>query len=70
MAFSVVKRTAFALLFFKIVVIASSLIWASISHTYPEADQKAVSWVAWLTAQDNFLFFEHGKYMRQRKSPY
>lgn len=45
-------------------VIASSLIWASISHTYPEADQKAVSWVAWLTAQDNFLFFEHGKYMR------
>lgn len=45
-------------------VIGVSLLWAGVSHTYPEADQKAVSWVAWLCAQNNFLFFEHGKYMQ------
>ena len=41
-----------------------SILWIEVSHTYPEADQKAVSWVAWLLSQDNFLFFEHGKYMQ------
>lgn len=45
-------------------VIGTSIIWINISHTYPEADQKAVSWVAYLLTQDNFLFFEHGKYMQ------
>lgn len=54
-----------ALLIFSVgFVIAVSLIWVKISYTYPEADQKAVSWVAWLMSQDNFLFFEHGKYMQ------
>ncbi|MCI8374548.1 MAG: hypothetical protein HFI29_03810 [Lachnospiraceae bacterium] len=45
-------------------VIGVSLLWTAVSHTYPEADQKAVSWVAYLTSQNNFLFFEHGKYMQ------
>ncbi len=45
-------------------VTGASVLWIFISHTYPEADQKAVSWVAWLTAQNNFLFFEHAKYMQ------
>ena len=45
-------------------VIGISLLWVNVSHTYPEADQKAVSWVAWLMSQNNFLFFEHGKYMQ------
>lgn len=45
-------------------VVGVSLLWVTVSHTYPEADQKAVSWVAWLMSQNNFLFFEHGKYMQ------
>ena len=44
--------------------IAASIVWVRISHTYPEADQKAVSWVAYLMTQDNFLFFEPEKYMQ------
>lgn len=47
-----------------IFVTVLSILWIEVSHTYPEADQKAVSWVAWLLSQDNFLFFEHGKYMQ------
>jgi len=47
-----------------IFVTGVSLVWVSVSHTYPEADQKAVSWVAYLMSTDNFLFFEHGKYMQ------
>lgn len=45
-------------------VVGVSFLWVAVSHTYPEADQKAVSWVAWLMSQNNFLFFEHGKYMQ------
>lgn len=41
-----------------------SILWIQVSHTYPEADQKAVSWMAYLFTQDNFLFFEPGKYMQ------
>lgn len=41
-----------------------SFLWVKVSFTYPEADQKAVSWVAYLMSQNNFLFFEHGKYMQ------
>ncbi len=41
-----------------------SLLWIWVSHTYPEADQKAISWVAYLLTQNNYLFFEHGKYMQ------
>lgn len=52
--------TAIAVLF----VIGMSVFWIQASHTYPEADQKAVSWVSYLMTQNNFLFFEHGKYMQ------
>ena len=52
--------TAIAVLF----VIGMSVFWIQVSHTYPEADQKAVSWVSYLMTQNNFLFFEHGKYMQ------
>ncbi|MEI3525158.1 MAG: glycosyltransferase family 39 protein [Eubacteriales bacterium] len=45
-------------------VIGMSVLWIQVSHTYPEADQKAVSWVSYLMTQNNFLFFEHGKYMQ------
>ena len=45
-------------------VIGMSVFWIQASHTYPEADQKAVSWVSYLMTQNNFLFFEHGKYMQ------
>ena len=45
-------------------VIGMSVLWIQASHTYPEADQKAVSWVSYLMTQNNFLFFEHGKYMQ------
>lgn len=45
-------------------VIGMSILWIQVSHTYPEADQKAVSWVSYLMTQNNFLFFEHGKYMQ------
>ena len=45
-------------------VIGMSILWIQASHTYPEADQKAVSWVSYLMTQNNFLFFEHGKYMQ------
>ncbi len=45
-------------------VIGMSVLWIQVSHTYPEADQKAVSWVAYLMTQNNFLFFEQGKYMQ------
>ena len=45
-------------------VVGVSLLWVAVSHTYPEADQKAVSWMAWLMSQNNFLYFEHGKYMQ------
>lgn len=45
-------------------VIGMSVLWIRASHTYPEADQKAVSWVSYLMTQNNFLFFEHGKYMQ------
>ena len=45
-------------------VVGMSLLWVTVSHTYPEADQKAVSWVAYLITQGNFLFFEPGKYMQ------
>ena len=41
-----------------------SILWIQVSHTYPEADQMAVSWVSYLMSQNNFLFFEHGKYMQ------
>ena len=51
---------AIAILF----VIGMSVLWIQASHTYPEADQKAVSWVSYLMTQNNFLFFEHGKYMQ------
>lgn len=54
------KLAAFAVLF----VTGVSILWVEISHTYPEADQKAVSWVAYLLTQNNFLFFEPGKYMQ------
>ena len=47
-----------------IFVIAASILWVRVSHTYPEADQKAVSWVAYLLTQNNFLFFEPEKYMQ------
>ena len=58
--FPVRKLAAFAVIF----VVGISIFWVQISHTYPEADQKAVSWVAYLMTQGNFLFFEHGKYMQ------
>ena len=45
-------------------VIAASILWVRVSHTYPEADQKAVSWVSYLMTQNNFLFFEPEKYMQ------
>lgn len=45
-------------------VVVMSVVWIQVSHTYPEADQKAVSWVSYLMTQNNFLFFEHGKYMQ------
>ncbi len=45
-------------------VVAASVLWVNVSHTYPEADQKAVSWVAYLMSQNNFLFFEPEKYMQ------
>ncbi len=57
---SVKALAAVAVLF----VIGMSLLWIQASHTYPEADQKAVSWVSCLMTQNNFLFFEHGKYMQ------
>lgn len=57
---SVKALAAVAVLF----VIGMSILWIQASHTYPEADQKAVSWVSYLMAQNNFLFFEHGKYMQ------
>ena len=57
---SVKALAAVAVLF----VIGMSLLWIQVSHTYPEADQKAVSWVSYLMTQNNFLFFEHGKYMQ------
>lgn len=41
-----------------------SILWVQVSYTYPEADQKAVSWVAYLMTQNNFLFFEPEKYMQ------
>lgn len=41
-----------------------SFLWIFVSHTYPEADQKAVSWMAYLMSIDNFLFFQPGKYMQ------
>lgn len=47
-----------------IFVTAVSILWVNVSHTYPEADQKAVSWVAYLMTQNNFLFFEPEKYMQ------
>jgi len=47
-----------------IFVTGVSILWIHVSHTYPEADQKAVSWVSYLMTQGNFLFFEHGKYMQ------
>ena len=45
-------------------VAAASILWICVSHTYPEADQKAVSWMAYLMSQDYFLYFEPGKYMQ------
>lgn len=45
-------------------VTAVSILWVNVSYTYPEADQKAVSWMAYLMTQDNFLFFEPEKYMQ------
>ena len=57
---SVRALAAVAILF----VIGMSVLWIQVSHTYPEADQKAVSWVSYLMTQNNFLFFEHGKYMQ------
>ena len=45
-------------------VIGMGILWIQTSYTYPEADQKAVSWVSYLMTQNNFLFFEHGKYMQ------
>ena len=57
---SVKALVAVAVLF----VIGMSFLWIQASHTYPEADQKAVSWVSYLMTQNNFLFFEHGKYMQ------
>ena len=57
---SVKVLAAVAVLF----VIGMSVLWIQVSHTYPEADQKAVSWVSYLLTQNNFLFFEHGKYMQ------
>jgi len=47
-----------------IFVTGISILWIHVSHTYPEADQKAVSWVAFLVSQNNFLFFEPQKYMQ------
>ena len=47
-----------------IFVTAVSILWVRVSYAYPEADQKAVSWMAYLMSQDNFLFFEPGKYMQ------
>ncbi|MCI8599230.1 MAG: hypothetical protein HFJ10_12470 [Lachnospiraceae bacterium] len=47
-----------------IFVIGISIIWVLVSHTYPEADQKAVSYVAYLMSADDFMFFKHGKYMQ------
>lgn len=44
--------------------IGLSILWVRVSYTYPEADQKAVSWVAYLMTQNNFLFFEPEKYMQ------
>ena len=43
---------------------AISLHWVNVSGIVPDADQKAVSFVASLTAQNNFLFFEPEKYMQ------
>ena len=40
-----------------LLVIGMSILWIQASHTYPEADQKAVSWVSYLMTQNNFLFF-------------
>ena len=57
---SVRALAAVAVLF----VIGMSILWIQVSHTYPEADQMAVSWVSYLMSQNNFLFFEHGKYMQ------
>lgn len=45
-------------------VTAASILWICVSHTYPEADQKAVSWMAYLMSQDDFVYFEPGKYMQ------
>lgn len=41
-----------------------SVHWVNVSGIVLDADQKAVSFVASLTAQNNFLFFEPEKYMR------
>ena len=41
-----------------------SILWIETSYTYPEADQKAVSWVAWLASRNDYLFFRPGKYMQ------
>lgn len=45
-------------------VIGMSVLWIQASHTYPEADQKAVSWVSYLMTQNNFLFLSMGNTCR------
>ncbi len=55
------KMLAWAAVIF---VTGVSILWIEVSHTYPEADQKAVSWVAWLVSQNDYLFFRQGKYMQ------
>lgn len=45
-------------------VFAVSVYWTTISGVFPKADQEAVSFIASLAVQDNFLFFRPEKYMQ------
>lgn len=45
-------------------VAGMSVLWIGVSHTYPKADQEAVSMIAWQAAQGEFSFFRPGKYMQ------
>ncbi len=41
-----------------------SVLWVSVSHTYPQADQETVSCAGYLMSLDNFLFLQPGYYMQ------
>lgn len=41
-----------------------SVLWISVSHTYPQADQETVSCAGYLMSLNNFLFLQPGYYMQ------